>query len=277
MSYRSVLIALMALTTAFVSELTLAQDTSGTTQKADQSTRGDPVAVVKSVSRPEAVGVRFMDYLYENQQLDLGDHAKLTLLYLNSCRAETIRGGTIEVGATRSRSKNAEVSHETVECSQAETVTTVQARRAGAAVVRDSERLKPGSSKNPQKARTAQANKSKSRNYDANATKPYEASETHWYIRGLHPIMKWPQNELTAPFTVELTTFSTTPTRLIWQKKTNLTHLRYPEEAPKLKIDTSYRVRVVDANNQTATAIFVSEQKDGSSDESLEALVPLRR
>ena len=89
--------------------------------------------------------------------------------------------------------------------------------------------------------------------------------------------MKWPENELTAPYTVEVTSFTETPPRLLWKTQTNSTHLQYPDTGPTLSVGLPYRIRVVGANDRSATAVFVSENKDSTGDDPLEALVPIRR
>ena len=65
------------------------------------SSAAGPAAIVEDV-RGGAVGVAPLDYLPVGKVLHLGPKDELILGYLNSCRREVIRGGTVTVGAAGS-------------------------------------------------------------------------------------------------------------------------------------------------------------------------------
>ena len=54
-------------------------------------------------------GIAFMHYVDPGQVIHLGAHDRIVLGYLNSCWRETIRGGTVTVGAEQSEVAGGEV------------------------------------------------------------------------------------------------------------------------------------------------------------------------
>ena len=74
-----------------------------------------PVAIVEDI-QADGSKLSFMDYVTEGRVIQLGKHGKVTLGYLNSCRRETITGGTVKVGARKSDVKDGSVLGEVVEC-----------------------------------------------------------------------------------------------------------------------------------------------------------------
>jgi hypothetical protein len=236
--------------------------------------RDEPVAVVKEVSDPDEVDAGFMDYLYKDREIDLGENIKLTIVYLAGCRAETLTGGRVVIGARKSRVTDGEMTHEKTACSQAETVTTAQARRAGAAVVREGEEYNPDDK--DKEATSAQAHQARSEDHDPD-DQSESGQQTRWRIQGLQPFFKWQEQGMNPPFNLEVIRFSGEPPRLMWQTTTRDNRAHYPGNAPALAVNTLYRVRVKGAEQESLSATFVSEKKESSRDDPMAELVPLGR
>ncbi len=74
-----------------------------------------PVALVEDVSAKSA-GVELMDYVEPGKVIKLGASDTLTLSYLKSCWRETIRGGSVTVGAEQSTVEGGNVRRDKVAC-----------------------------------------------------------------------------------------------------------------------------------------------------------------
>ena len=74
-----------------------------------------PVAIIEDI---KATGSKlsFMDYVNEGQVIKLGSAGKLVIGYMNSCRRETITGGTVTIGALQSKVNKGQLLREDVEC-----------------------------------------------------------------------------------------------------------------------------------------------------------------
>ncbi len=74
-----------------------------------------PAALVEDVDAPGAA-VGFMDYVVPGQVIDLGAGGTLRLGYLKSCLSETIVGGRVIVGRSKSEIRGGKVERRRVEC-----------------------------------------------------------------------------------------------------------------------------------------------------------------
>jgi len=74
-----------------------------------------PVAVVEDVTGKPA-GVEFMDYVEPGKVIKLAADESIVLGYLKSCWRETIRGGTVTVGAEQSEVSGGTVDRARVSC-----------------------------------------------------------------------------------------------------------------------------------------------------------------
>ena len=74
-----------------------------------------PVAVVVDVTGGPA-GLGFMDYVAAGRVIRLGPQGTLVLSYMTSCVRETISGGTVTIGATRSEVADGTVARRTLAC-----------------------------------------------------------------------------------------------------------------------------------------------------------------
>jgi len=103
-----------------------------------------PVAIIEDI---EATGSKlsFMDYVNEGEVIKLGGAGKLVIGYMNSCRRETITGGTVTVGALQSKVNQGQLLREDVECDGGNAkLSGQQAATSGALAFRGSPKSKVG-------------------------------------------------------------------------------------------------------------------------------------
>ncbi len=74
-----------------------------------------PVAIIEEIQAQNS-SLSFMDYVNEGHVIKLGSKGKLIIGYLNSCRRETITGGTVTVGSLQSNVIKGQLLREDVEC-----------------------------------------------------------------------------------------------------------------------------------------------------------------
>jgi hypothetical protein len=74
------------------------------------------VALVEDVSASSPGGAMLMDYVETGKVIALGPDDTLVLSYMTSCTQETIRGGTVTVGATQSEVRSGKVKRVKVAC-----------------------------------------------------------------------------------------------------------------------------------------------------------------
>ena len=84
-----------------------------------------PVAVVEEVSG-KIVGVEFMDYVAPGKVIKLGSKGSIVLAYMNSCWRETIKGGTVVIGADQSLVHLSEIERVRVPCDRDSRLLTVR-------------------------------------------------------------------------------------------------------------------------------------------------------
>src|SRR6266404_1392930 len=96
----------------------------------------DPVALIEEVGGTPP-GVEFMDYLAAGREIHLGQNDRLVIDYLRSCWRETIKGGTVTIGAEQSNVAGGTVSREKIECDGGKLrLSTDQAAKSGVVVFR---------------------------------------------------------------------------------------------------------------------------------------------
>jgi len=95
-----------------------------------------PVAIIEDINAKEST-LSFMDYVNEGQVIKLGTSGKLVIGYLNSCQRETITGGTVTIGAEKSKVSKGQLLSEDVECNGGNaTLSGQQAATSGALAFR---------------------------------------------------------------------------------------------------------------------------------------------
>ena len=96
----------------------------------------EPAAIVEEIVAGPA-GLQPMDFVSPGRILDLGRSGRLVLGYLASCERETIVGGVVTVGATRSTVAGGKVTRERVECDSGQlNLSAEQAGKSGVLVMR---------------------------------------------------------------------------------------------------------------------------------------------
>lgn len=94
-----------------------------------------PVALVEEVTG--SPGVETMDYVEPGKVIRLAAGDQVTLSYIKSCWRETIRGGTVTVGAEQSAVEGGKVERDKVACDGGKMeLAAEQSRQAGAMVFR---------------------------------------------------------------------------------------------------------------------------------------------
>jgi hypothetical protein len=95
-----------------------------------------PVAVVEDVTGSVA-GVEFMDFVEAGKVIRLGPQGSIVLSYLKSCTRESIKGGTVTVGAERSEIKAGMVERTKEPCETRKvTLSSQEANQAAGLVLR---------------------------------------------------------------------------------------------------------------------------------------------
>lgn len=103
-----------------------------------------PVAIIEDI-QASGSKLSFMDYVNEGHVIKLGNNGKLVIGYLNSCRRETITGGTVTVGPLQSRVHKGQLLREDVECDGGNAnLTGQQAATSGALAFRGSTKTNVG-------------------------------------------------------------------------------------------------------------------------------------
>jgi hypothetical protein len=169
--------------------------------------RGTASALVEDVKSAPGAGVDFMDYVYPGQTIALGAQGQLVLAYFESCRVETIRGGTVSVGASSSTVQGGQIRAATRPCDQKKFAATAQTAEAGAAV----KRITP---------------------FDQRAW-----SETT--IKSGKPMFRW--QSAGGPVTVKVVDQDTR--QVVWSAQTSKNYIEYPARSP-LQPGVPYAVEV---------------------------------
>ncbi len=109
----------------------------------------EPVAIVED-AKGRNLGVDFMDYLEAGRVVQLGPDDELVVGYLASCWRETIKGGTVTVGAEQSSIAGGSLRREKVACAGTKMqLTTDQAAKSGVMVFRAPPRPNAASAAQP--------------------------------------------------------------------------------------------------------------------------------
>lgn len=103
-----------------------------------------PVAIIEDI-QSDSSQLSFMDYVNQGRVIKLGDKGRLVIGYLNSCRRETITGGTVTIGLLQSHVEKGQLLREDVECDGGNAKLTGQvAATSGALAFRGTSKAKVG-------------------------------------------------------------------------------------------------------------------------------------
>jgi hypothetical protein len=218
------LVSAMALSLAGCAEGMLASPGSadprsalGAASAARESTAA--TAILEAISEA-TTDLDAFDYLEPGRTIPLGQRGRATVAYLENCRVEQIRGGTVEIGTTESRVTGGQISARTIACKGSRPIVMAAASEAGAGVSR--------------------------------AFPPERWLETS--IRGARPILKW-RGARGDAHTLTITDLELRPGRVMWSGTVRGTYLAYPANAPALVTGIPYEAKV-EGPGVAARAVF---------------------
>lgn len=184
----------------------------------------DPVAMVEEVDNAPGAGVEILDYVYADQEIELGARGALVLSYFESCVRETISGGHVKVGARKSRVRGGRVRAERGACEGETAIVTADASEAGGAVKR---------------------------------VTPFKAEEWREVtIKGARPIFKWKPGRRGATVEVLVANLDAEPIAIVWFGQTAKSYLAYPPSAPALSVGLPYLVQITTPGGTPMVAVF---------------------
>jgi hypothetical protein len=199
------------------------------------------VAVVEAVENAPNAGVQFLDYVYKDQSIRLGQ-GSLELSYFDSCLKEFVRGGTVTIGEGSSQVSGGTVRTEKVPCQGQQMFVTEETSEAGATVTRIAEQ---------------------------------DSGEwAEWTVKSMTPTFKW---RSAGSDVVGIYDMDSEPPRLVWSGNGENGTLNYPSDAPPLEIGFPYEVRVNLSDGATIKALFSVDPELDIPDTALSRLVPVRR
>jgi hypothetical protein len=131
--------------------ITLACSAGAYAEKNDSAALAAPTAIVEDIEAPSQT-IQMMDLLLPGSQINLAAGEKLTLSYFNSCTIETIVGGKITIGLTKSETQGSKIALEqSDDCFKGKFVLKTASAQAGAAVVFRGKKKGGGSAKKASK------------------------------------------------------------------------------------------------------------------------------
>jgi hypothetical protein len=200
--------------------------------------RGQASGMVEDVKGAPNAGVDFMDFVNPGQQISLGQGGQIVISYFQSCRVETIRGGTVTIGTTESRVQGGTVNAATRACDAKKFAVTTRTAEAGAAAKR--------------------------------LGKDDVGSETS--VKSDKPIFRWQQKGAAS---IRVFDVSTPQPQLVWSGSSEKGWVQYPASgAPKLKPGTPYTVEAA-LGAQKARADFLIDPELKLADTAMNRTVVL--
>ena len=201
------------------------------------------VALVEDVRGAPEAGVEIMDYVFPKQTIALGSAGVIVLNHLDGCLVETITGGTVTVKRKGSAVTDGSREAKQVKCRVAKAVITAENREAGAVV---------------------------------NRVALFEGADwSEQVIRTAHPTFKWKGAK--GESRVRVFDMDREDPEVIWETKTEKSHVAYPPHAAPLKVGMPYRVEVEDADDETHKALFSMDPNLEIADNFLTRIVTISR
>jgi hypothetical protein len=93
---------------------------------------GGAVAMVQSITGAEGTGIEALDHIHTGDVINLGNDGELVLEYLDSCRRETVRGGTVTITPDGAQVDGGRLSRQNTQCQQLALAISEDASEAGA-------------------------------------------------------------------------------------------------------------------------------------------------
>lgn len=181
---------------------------------ADAQQRQNPSGLVEDVRKAPNAGVDALDYVFPGQTISLGKEGELVVSYFSSCKLDTIKGGTVTVGAAESSVQGGSLKSDKRPCDAKKFVANAQTVEAGAAAKR--------------------------------ALETNEAGEVT--LKSPKPIFRWDQP---GPTSIRIFAVDTPTPRLVWSGSSEKKYVEYPASAPRLEPVVPYLAEVTRGTAKT--------------------------
>jgi hypothetical protein len=188
--------------------------------------RQNPSGMVEDVKKAPGAGVEALDYVFPGQKIQLGKDGELVVSYFTSCKLDTIKGGSVTIGAAESTVQGGSLKSEKRTCDTKKFVATTQTAEAGAAA----KRLIPGQ----------------------NAAGDDEVS-----LKSNRPIFRWDQP---APTNIRVFDVSTPTPKLTWSGSGAGKFIEYPANAPKLQPMIPYLAEIVQGKSSKRVNFMIDPE-----------------
>lgn len=201
------------------------------------------VALVEDIQNAPDAGVGFMDYVFPEQEISLGETGVIVLAHLDTCLVETIKGGTVTVSRSGSKVADGSLEAANTECQAAKPIITAENREAGAVV---------------------------------NRVIVFDGMDwSEQVIKTARPTLKW--NGAKGESEIRIVDMDRPEPIIIWQGKTTGSFIVYPPDAAQLRIGMPYRVEVSEPDGKTFAALFSIDPDLEVSDTLLSRVVTVNR
>ncbi len=185
-------------------------DEIGVSTSSENRPLGEPsVAMVQSIAAAPQSELNELDYLFAGDSIALGNDGELVLEYLDSCRREHIRGGTVTIGMASSEVAGGRITAETTQCQQLALFIPEQASEAGATVDR----------------------------IDINDSLNWREQ----VVNVAQPTFAWHDNDTVL---LQIVDADLAVPEVLWQVEAAGGQATYPDDAPALAIGRPYAVRI---------------------------------
>ncbi len=184
---------------------------------------GGAVAMVQSISGAAGTGIEALDHIHTGDVIALGDDGELVLEYLDTCRRDRIRGGTVTITPDGAEVDGGRLSRQNTQCQQMALVISEDASEAGA---------------------------------QADRVNPNELTGNYWreqVITTLHPTFSWDDKATVTLIIADVD--QPEPAPVLWRATVSGGKLIYPEDAPALLVGWPY-LAVVEGPGGSASQLF---------------------
>ena len=201
-----------------------------------------PVALVEKIENAPNAKIKFLDYVYAGQKINLGSSGIMTLSFMSICTIENHTGGVVTITADGGESDGGSVKAKLAACQGTPIEVADDNSESGATVTR---------------------------------VTPFQGQDwSEWTIKSDHPTFKWPDSGKVNLSILDMDT--ETPT-VLWKSKVTGGHVDYPADAPKLQIGIPYEARVVDSDGKLIKTAFSFDPDFEASNKFLSSIVPIGR
>lgn len=198
-------------------------------------------ALIEDISGAES-GPNVMDYVSPGQTIGLGDDGTLVVSYFDTCKTETITGGTVTIGRGASSVDGGKVD-------------TVEAACQGSGIV--------VSQSTQDAAGTVHRVKAfKGEDWDERT------------IKSDRPVFSWANKGTSAALVIH--DLDENPPAVVWRGSSDENSISYPADAPPLDVGVPYRVKLILGDSDPIYTVFSIDPGLEGPDSVLGRLVPIR-